>query len=77
MTIIEGLMETHDATLSNLRSRLTKLQVISVSHQYFFSEKRREENISVFLFVRKKNVRDWKYFVINIAYWLVIVNLYL
>jgi hypothetical protein len=58
MTIIEGLMETHDATLSNLRSRLTKLQVISVSHQYFFSEKRREENISVFLFVRKKNVRD-------------------
>ncbi|GAU31468.1 hypothetical protein TSUD_386320 [Trifolium subterraneum] len=28
MTIIEGLMETHDATLSNLRSRLTKLQVV-------------------------------------------------
>ncbi|XP_058755373.1 katanin p80 WD40 repeat-containing subunit B1 homolog KTN80.1-like [Vicia villosa] len=28
MAIIEGLMETHDATLSNLRSRLTKLQVV-------------------------------------------------
>ncbi|KAG4384279.1 hypothetical protein AAZX31_13G227100 [Glycine max] len=26
--IIEGLMQTHDATLSNLRSRLTKLQVV-------------------------------------------------
>jgi len=25
--IIEGLMQTHDVTLSNLRSRLTKLQV--------------------------------------------------
>jgi len=31
MAIIEGLMETHDATLSNLRSRLTKLQVILAS----------------------------------------------
>ncbi|XP_039686177.1 katanin p80 WD40 repeat-containing subunit B1 homolog KTN80.2 isoform X2 [Medicago truncatula] len=28
MAIIEGLMETHDVTLSNLRSRLTKLQVV-------------------------------------------------
>ncbi|CAK8530490.1 unnamed protein product [Lathyrus sativus] len=28
MAIVEGLMETHDATLSNLRSRLTKLQVV-------------------------------------------------
>jgi len=30
--IIEGLMQTHDATLSNLRSRLTKLQVIFASY---------------------------------------------
>ena len=30
--IIEGLMQIHDVTLSNLRSRLTKLQVTSASH---------------------------------------------
>ncbi|XP_012570048.1 katanin p80 WD40 repeat-containing subunit B1 homolog KTN80.1-like isoform X2 [Cicer arietinum] len=28
MEIIEGLMQTHDVTLSTLRSRLTKLQVV-------------------------------------------------
>ena len=30
--IIEGLMQTHDLTLSNLRSRLTKVQVILTAH---------------------------------------------